>query len=226
MRDEMKSFSLFVFTLVCGAVVTLSLPGSADARRDDQPPENFSVSFSPNPPSKQYDLAATGRKNRIIINKVQKAHLGPGVECLEQARYWCAHQNLDFVLRWIPNHGRALDLYSQLAIARGRPESVIPYLDYALRFDHDNPALPVVYGIHRYRTGDFEAAAERFRQALNRNSESAEAHYHLGLSLAELGRWEAAREHAHRAYDLGYPLPGLREKLRREGEWRPTSAKP
>jgi tetratricopeptide (TPR) repeat protein len=47
--------------------------------------------------------------------------------------------------------------------------------------------------------------------------ESPEIHYFLGLVLVDLKDYERAREHAARAYELGYPLPGLRDKLARAG---------
>ena len=42
---------------------------------------------------------------------------------------------------------------------------------------------------------------------------SAELHYMLGLVQLELGEAGEARRHADLAYGLGYPLPGLRQKL-------------
>lgn len=45
------------------------------------------------------------------------------------------------------------------------------------------------------------------------NGESAELHYFLGLLLVDLKDFESAQTHALRAYELGYPLPGLRKRL-------------
>lgn len=42
---------------------------------------------------------------------------------------------------------------------------------------------------------------------------SAEINYFLGLLYLDLGNLEKARAHADIAYDLGYPLPGLKNKL-------------
>jgi tetratricopeptide (TPR) repeat protein len=42
---------------------------------------------------------------------------------------------------------------------------------------------------------------------------SAELHYFLGLTLIDAKNYEKAQEHARRAYELGYPLPGLANKL-------------
>jgi hypothetical protein len=38
--------------------------------------------------------------------------------------------------------------------------------------------------------------------------------------LLDFGEPDRALEHAHRAYALGYPLPGLRNRLKRAGAWR------
>jgi tetratricopeptide (TPR) repeat protein len=46
---------------------------------------------------------------------------------------------------------------------------------------------------------------------------SADLHYVLGLVLVELGDYPGATEHASRAYEMGYPLPGLRDRLARAG---------
>jgi hypothetical protein len=48
---------------------------------------------------------------------------------------------------------------------------------------------------------------------------SAEVQYNLGLINLELGNTEGARANARTAYALGYPLPGLKNLLRKKGEW-------
>ena len=46
---------------------------------------------------------------------------------------------------------------------------------------------------------------------------SAELEYALGLSYFESKEYEAARQHARTAYKLGYPLPGLMNRLEKAG---------
>lgn len=50
-------------------------------------------------------------------------------------------------------------------------------------------------------------------------SESAEIQYNLGLIYLELGDVDAALVNAKSAYELGYPLPGLKDKLVKLGRW-------
>lgn len=49
------------------------------------------------------------------------------------------------------------------------------------------------------------------------NGRSAEINYFLGLLYADSGELDSAVEHARIAYQLGYPLPGLKLKLERSG---------
>lgn len=50
---------------------------------------------------------------------------------------------------------------------------------------------------------------------------SPEINYNLGLLLVEMKDYDGAVERAKRAYQLGYPLPGLKNKLVRLAKWPP-----
>lgn len=64
---------------------------------------------------------------------------------------------------------------------------------------------------------DAEAREILFEGNERTGGESAEIHYFLGLLIADSGELDAAVDHARQAYRLGYPLPGLRNKLKRLG---------
>jgi len=51
------------------------------------------------------------------------------------------------------------------------------------------------------------------------DGESAEVHYNLGLLYLEVKNSDLALEHAHKAYALNHPLPGLRNRLQAMGRW-------
>ena len=53
---------------------------------------------------------------------------------------------------------------------------------------------------------------------LSDNSPNLE--YNLGLGYFDLRSYDKSLLHAKRAYDGGFPLPGLREKLRQVGQWK------
>ena len=53
----------------------------------------------------------------------------------------------------------------------------------------------------------------RYDQA--KETDAADAEAFISHAYIELGLFDKAREHADKAYQLGYPLPGLRNKLER-----------
>lgn len=55
---------------------------------------------------------------------------------------------------------------------------------------------------------------------------SAEIKYSLGLLNLKQGRIDAAVEHARVAYGLGFPLEGLKNRLKALGRWPPPAASP
>lgn len=52
------------------------------------------------------------------------------------------------------------------------------------------------------------------------NTESAELHYFLGHVYLRLNNFEKAKKHGKRAYELGYPLPGLKRMLQSKNLWK------
>ena len=80
-----------------------------------------------------------------------------------------------------------------------------------------DPTVYYVYGMYLHRSGDLESAAENYKTSLAMYEANAEVHYNLGLLYLDSGDLDQAAEHARRAYELGYPLPGLRRKLSENG---------
>ena len=44
--------------------------------------------------------------------------------------------------------------------------------------------------------------------------------YNLGLVYYKTKQFKEANEHAHKAYALGFPLPGLKQLLVTAGKWQ------
>lgn len=134
----------------------------------------------------------------------------------------CAFNNLNFILNWVPNHPHALLKMSTLQIRTGRPKSTDQYMDSAVRFAPDDPAVYVLYGIHLQRTDRLSKAIEQYQRAVDLAPKYSEAHYNLGLAYLEAGKLEKANEHAQIAYGLGYRLPGLEQQLKARNAWVPA----
>jgi len=166
---------------------------------------------------------------------VEKAHFTERVRTLRGGE----HQNhplndLEYTIGRFPNHHQAL--YSMIRYAteagfaeeaerawtqtrRGGVESLPPecYLQRAMDFARDDHRVRILAGLYYHRVDEYERARTAYEDALAIAPESAEAHYNYGLLLTDMEEFEAAREHASRAYDLGYPLDGLRRRLASAG---------
>ncbi len=164
-------------------------------------------------------------KERLPI--VESAHFDRGVEALRgHARY---PQNLpgdiDYTLRAFPNHHRALHAMSRYYLTKERNNraplrySADCYFQRAMALQPADGVVRMLYGLHLYKVGNTDAAEQRFKEALDRSPNDPEVHYNLGLVLAKSKRWDEAKVHAEKAYALGHPMPGLRNKLKRAGHW-------
>ncbi|MEA3642642.1 MAG: hypothetical protein VBE63_22260, partial [Lamprobacter sp.] len=68
-----------------------------------------------------------------------------------------------------------------------------------------------------YRANRLPESKKYLEKAVSMAPENAEINYNLGLTLFALGEFDSARMRARKAYKLGYPLPGLRNKLSEKG---------
>lgn len=165
---------------------------------------------------------ATPEQKRLV----EGAHFTAGVESLLQGHRGKIGADIDYTLRAFPNHPRALMAMVRLSEKekRDRPDgaryTVECYFDRALRFAHDDPNVRLVYGIYFLRKNDARAALRQFEEAKALGLEDPNLDYNFGLAYFELGDYAKSQEHAQRAYALGFPLTGLREKLQAKGQWK------
>jgi len=130
--------------------------------------------------------------------------------------------NLNWALARSPNHyvalGGIVDWERSKRPMAGYPSTKC-YLFWARQFVPDDLNTWLITGNYYYKKNDFRRARAWYQDALTKQPDSAEAHYALGLVLFEEGDFDDAMNHARQAYALGYPLPGLRRKLERVGQW-------
>ena len=93
------------------------------------------------------------------------------------------------------------------------------YFQRASWYVPDDANVLILNGIYRQKLGHDEMAEEYWKGALLIDSRAVEAHYNLGLLYFRLGDFSSSVEHARSAYELGYPLPGLKKKLAMAGYW-------
>lgn len=171
-----------------------------------------------------YDYRVADRQK---ISIVEQYHFDAGVESLTKAKTSTSGfgGDLDYTLRAIPNHHRALMTLRNLAARdktdkpRGSRYTVDCWFRRAERFAPDDVMVKTIYGLYLAQAKQTKAAREKLEQARSMNSSDPNVHYNLGLVYLDLGEYALARESARNAYAAGFPLPGLREKLKRAGQW-------
>jgi tetratricopeptide (TPR) repeat protein len=203
------------------AILVSSLAGPAHAELGPAVCGSLDNGYGP------YDYANyQHRTQRLPI--VERFHFGEEVASLRDAGRVPDYlgRNIAYTLHAFPNHNLALDAISRLGIRQGRAQplgarySIECYFERAMRWNPKDPKVRLVYAIHHYRNDRIGDAIREARAALVMSPEDPELHYNLGLFYMRAGEYGSARTHAERAYELGYPLPGLREQLQRVGEWR------
>jgi predicted Zn-dependent protease len=153
------------------------------------------------------------------LRTVEQYHFGKGMARMEAREWRLAMAEWDFILRYFPDHPRVLYLMSSTSIKANLGEQAEEYFRNAMALNARNASTHAIYGIHLYSLNKLDDAIEAFQQSLSLDPMSAETHYNLGIAYAAAGKLAAANRHAQAAYNLGYPLPGLRDKLRRMGAW-------
>ena len=158
-----------------------------------------------------------------MLPRVEAYHFSAEIENLNGTN---VAGDIDYTLRAFPNHHRALYSMSRYyleQVPRGERKMQYTaecYFNRARRFAPTDPAVVALEGIYLMRLGKSNDAKDRLEAALAMAPNSAEIQYNAGLVYAELEDFPKAVEHAQRAYALGYPLPGLRNRLRKAGVWK------
>ena len=168
-----------------------------------------------------YRTASADKREIVEIN-----HFNENVESLIKGQTGPIGGDLAYTLRAFPNHPRALMAMARLARKEGNPKpkgsnyTAECWFERALEFQPEDPDVHLVYGIELLRNGKVDQAIEQLRTAEKSLGNSPNVAYNLGLAYFDSNDFDKALTYAHKAYALGFPLPGLRDKLVRSGHWK------
>lgn len=167
------------------------------------------------------------------VHDLETFHMRPALQLFhEGSLFRSIRSDIDFTLRHSPNHHIALQTLIQYEKAGGKDyelPSMDCYLEWATEFTPDDITVWLIGGYYFWNKKDLDKAEKWYLQAAEIDPESADAHYNLGLLYCERRDYKRALTHAQVAYATGYPLRGLREKLKRAGQWQdppPAPASP
>lgn len=173
-------------------------------------------------PKIDYRLKNVTPEGKQSIWNLDHYHNGPAREEMSKANPY-AHavmSNIDFTLRHSPNHPDALSMLIDYKLRGGdllKFATVDCYLEWAHRFAPDDSVVLGFGGRYFERTGNSKRAEAWYKAAVDLDPSSAETHYNFGLFYFKAKQYELAREQARVAYSLGYPLPGLKDLLAKQG---------
>lgn len=164
-------------------------------------------------------------KYEALLRNVNFHHFSSDVYNLTSAVSSTIQGDIDYTLRAFPNDTRALWALIRL---QWREKSTLGYppaecyLQRAIAFASDDGAVRLLYGVYLHHEGHLKKALVQYQAALKLEPHSSELHYDMGLLYFDLKEYDKAMHHAAIAYRLGYPLPGLRDMLKKSGHWDAT----
>lgn len=166
------------------------------------------------------------RSDKDKLQIVEQHHLTPEVVNLVAGTTGSIGGDLSYTLRAFPNHHVALMAMAKLgekektAKPAGAKYGVECYFQRAVRFRKDDEIVRILYASYLSRAGRNVEALSQLNEAARLGTDSANANYNMGLIFYDLKEYEKALFYAQQAYRLGFPLPGLRDKLKRAGKWK------
>ena len=160
-------------------------------------------------------------RNVNTVRLVEQYHFTERVENLIGGQSGASvPADIDFVLRRVPNHYRALAAMGRWQLRDPRryfgDGSVLTadcYFQRAMAFRPDDPRLHLTYAVYLHQAKRLEEAADEYQRAEKLGESGVEFYYNYGLVLVDLGRLTEAQRYADMVYAADYPLPGLRNKL-------------
>lgn len=159
------------------------------------------------------------------LDVVEQYHFNSDVENLISGMSASVGADLDYTLRAWPNHHRALTALAKLSLRdktsrpRGTKWPVECYFDRAIRMRSDDGTVRMIYGGYLSKIEKPNQAIEQLEIAVKLMPDNATAHYNLGLLYFDKKNYSKAKVHAEKAYALNFPLPGLRNRLKKVGKW-------
>lgn len=171
-------------------------------------------------------LDFTAAKDQLRISQIEGFHFDADTENLIRGVNGSIGADIDFLVRYSPNHRRGLAALVRLALKDKTPQPSgvqIPvecYLLRGLEFKPSDAEVHKIYATYLARLGRNSEALATFEQAEKLSPNDPVIAYNIGLLLTDQRDFERARGYAKKAYAGGIEFPGLRDKLARLGQWR------
>jgi tetratricopeptide (TPR) repeat protein len=171
----------------------------------------------------------TKGEERSKIPVVEEYHFTPAVENHIKGKSGSIEQDLDYTLRAVPNHHKALLSAIRYQVKLNKKilgihtplmTPVECYLQRAIRFSPTDFGTVSLYAFYLKEIGELDKSAEYYEKALAIDPDNAKVEYSYSLLLIELKQYDKALEYAKKAYAHGKPPKALKEKLIKLDVWK------
>lgn len=167
----------------------------------------------------------TNGVDREGLEVVEKFHFTPQVEQLVAGVSDTLGGDIGYTLEHFPNHHRALAAMAKLGLRdktekpQGAKYTIQCYFDRAMRYAPADARVRSIFGGYLLALGQTDPALEQLREAARLEPDNATNHYNLGLLYLRKRDYVQSRAEAEQAYAQGFPLQGLKNKLKAAGQW-------
>ena len=166
------------------------------------------------------------RSDRAKLPTVETAHFTDVVEALIRGSSATRPgQDIDYTLRAIPNHHRALIAMMRLGAKEntdqpsGSRYSVDCWFERAALFRPDDSIVRMIYSTYLNSKSRVPEATRQLDMVAAVAHDNPLTHFNLGLHYFDLKQYEKALAQDHAAAALGWQRTELREQLRAVGKW-------
>lgn len=145
-------------------------------------------------PREAYPKAkAAARRALEIDDALAEAHNSLGVIKLFYEWDWTgAEQAFQQAIELNPGYADAYQRYGMLLVARGRFEEATVQFDHAQALDPLSLITKTISGYAYYYGRRYDAAVERFQEVIEMDRNYSMAHFRLGLTYAQQGKFDEA----------------------------------
>jgi tetratricopeptide (TPR) repeat protein len=164
--------------------------------------------------------------NRALALLIERNHFKPETEILQRGTSDTKPGgDIDFLLRYFPNHHRAL--ISMVALGEkektdqptGSTYSVECWLRRATAFQPEDHIVRMIYAQYLIKAKRVPDAEQQLDSADRQAAGNAFALNNIGLLYFDMQNYDKAIMYAYKAYELGLVNPNLRERLKGIGRW-------
>ncbi len=149
------------------------------------------------------------------LANVERYHMGRSVvEAIAKGHYKEALPDINFVLRYFPNHPMGLQFLTSLAVLSNNRALPIEYFEKAIALYPKHAITHAQYGWYYVTIDRLDRGIRKLREAIEMEPELTAAYIWLSEAYNKKGESKLSRAAADRARELGYDgvLPGELKK--------------